>query len=207
MKSKSFRSYLLTGLVVWLPILVTFVVLRFIIDLLDGTIALLPDAYQPQALIGMRLPGLGAIISLLLLLGTGIFATNFLGQRLMSWGEAILAKIPGVRSIYSTAKQVIQAVFATNSQAFRKAMLIEYPRKGIWSIAFLTGFSDSEIASKTGEEMLSMFVPTTPNPTSGFLLMVPKNEAIELTMTVEDALKLIISLGVMQSTQTLQVEH
>lgn len=207
MISKSFRSYLLTGLVVWLPILVTFVVLRFIIDMLDGTIAMLPDAYQPQALIGIRLPGLGVIISLLLLLGTGIFATNFFGQRLMSWGEAILAKIPGVRTIYSTSKQVIQAVFATNSQAFRKAMLIEYPRKGIWSIAFLTGFSDPEIASKTGEEMLSMFVPTTPNPTSGFLLMVPKNEAIELAMSVEDALKFIISLGVMQSAQTLQVEQ
>lgn len=207
MNAKAFRSYLLTGLIVWLPILVTFVVLRFMIDLLDVTIALLPKAYQPQQLVGMRIPGLGVIISLLLLLGTGIFATNFFGQRLMVKGEAILARIPLVRSIYNTAKQVIQAVFATNSQAFRKVLLIEYPRKGIWSVAFLTGFAAVEISTKTGEEMLSVFVPTTPNPTSGFLMMIPKREAIELSMTVEDALKFIISLGVMQSTQQLQVEQ
>ncbi|MBA2710033.1 MAG: DUF502 domain-containing protein [Tatlockia sp.] len=207
MNAKAFRSYLLTGLVVWLPILVTFVVLRFIVDLLDGTIALLPYSYQPKQLVGMRIPGLGVIISLLMLLGTGIFATNFFGQRLMTRGESILARIPLVRSIYNTAKQVIQAVFATNSQAFRKVLLIEYPRKGIWSIAFLTGFAHSEISNKTGEEMLSVFVPTTPNPTSGFLMMIPKQEAIELSMTVEDALKFIISLGVMQSTQQLQIEQ
>ncbi|MBA3537768.1 MAG: DUF502 domain-containing protein [Tatlockia sp.] len=206
MNSKSFRSYLLTGLIVWLPILVTFVVLRFMIDLLDGTISLLPNAYQPQQLIGMRIPGLGVIISLLLLLSTGVFARNFFGQRLMIWGEALLARIPLVRSIYNTAKQVIQAVFATNSQAFRKVILIEYPRKGLWSIAFLTGFADPEISFKTNEELLSVFVPTTPNPTSGFLMMVPKQDAIELSMTVEDALKFIISLGVMQSTQQLQIE-
>lgn len=198
---KSFRSYLLTGLVVWLPILVTFVVLRFIVDLLDGTMALLPSAYQPQTLIGMRIPGLGVVISLLLLLGTGILATNFLGQRLMAWGEALLARIPLVRTIYNTTKQAIQAIFATNSNAFRKVLLVEYPRKGIWTIAFLTGFSHPKISSQVGEEMLSLFVPTTPNPTGGFLLMVPKHEAIELAMTIDEALKLIISLGVMQSTQ------
>jgi uncharacterized membrane protein len=206
-KSKSFRSYLLTGLIVWLPILVTIVVLRFIIDLLDRTIALLPNAYQPQQLIGMRLPGLGVIISLLLLLGTGIFATNFFGQRMMAWGEALLAKIPLVRSIYNAAKQLIDAIFATNSQAFRKVLLIEYPRKGLWSIAFLTGFSHPEINLKTQEDMVSVFVPTTPNPTSGFLMMLPKDETIELAMTVEEALKFIISLGVMQSTQQLQSKN
>lgn len=204
---KSLRSYLLAGLVVWLPILVTFVVLRFIVDILDNTIALLPKSYQPEQLIGMRIYGLGVIISLILLLGTGILATNFLGQRLMSWGEAILAKIPLVRSIYNAAKQVIQAIFATNSQAFRKVLLIEYPRKGIWSLAFLTGSSYPELQEHTGEEMLSLFIPTTPNPTSGFLMMVPKRDAIELSMTIDEALKLIISLGVMQSTpQQLQLE-
>ncbi|MBA2652225.1 MAG: DUF502 domain-containing protein [Tatlockia sp.] len=203
---KSFRSYLITGLIVWLPILVTFVVLRFIIDLLDGTLSLLPHSYQPQQLFGMRLPGLGVIISLLLLLATGILATNFFGQRLMGWGEAVLAKIPLVRSIYNTAKQVIQAFFATNSQAFRKVLLIEYPRKGMWSIAFQTGFPSPEIVTKTGQEMISLFVPTTPNPTSGFLMMIPQNEAIELSMTIEEALKFIISLGVMQSAPQVQIE-
>lgn len=203
---KSIRSYLITGLIVWLPILVTIVVLRFIVDLLDGTIALLPFAYQPQQLIGMRIPGLGVIISLLLLLGTGILTTNFLGQRVMAWGESILVKIPLVRSIYNTAKQVIQAVFATNSQAFRKVLLVEYPRKGLWTVAFLTGTSHPEINARTGEEMLSIFVPTTPNPTSGFLMMIAKHEVVELAMTIEEALKFIISLGVMQSGPQLQIE-
>ncbi|KTC92877.1 MULTISPECIES: DUF502 domain-containing protein [Legionella] len=203
---KAFRSYLLTGLVVWLPILVTFVVLRFIIELLDNTIALLPNSYQPERLFGMHIPGLGVIISLLLLLGTGLLATNFIGQRLMGWGEAVLARIPLVRSIYNAAKQVIQAVFATNSQAFRKVLLVEYPRKGLWTIAFLTGAPYPEVNSLVGTEMLSIFVPTTPNPTSGFFMMIPKEDAIELSMTIEEALKLIISLGVMQSAPSLQIE-
>ena len=146
----------------------------------------------------MNIPGFGVVLSLLLLIVTGIIATNILGQRLFSLGDALLARIPLVRSIYYATKQVIQAVFATNSQAFRKVMLVEYPRKGIWSLAFQTGSSNEEINAHTGEEMMSIFIPTTPNPTSGFLMIVPKREAIELNMTVEDALTYIISLGVMQ---------
>jgi uncharacterized membrane protein len=203
---KALRSYLFTGLIVWLPILVTFVILRFIIELLDNTIALLPNSYQPEKLFGVHVPGLGVLLSLLLLLGTGILATNLIGQRLMSWGEAVLVRIPLVRSIYNTAKQVIQAVFATNSQAFRKVLLVEYPRKGLWTIAFLTGSPHSELNTLVGDELLSIFVPTTPNPTSGFFMMIPKEDAIELSMTIEEALKLIISLGVMQSTPSLQIE-
>ena len=199
MKSKSLRGYLLAGLVVWLPIVVTFVVIRFIIDILDKTVGLLPLSYQPVNLIGVNIPGLGAIISLLLLIITGVVATNFFGQRIFAWGEMLLAKIPLVRSIYNAAKQVIQAIFATNSEAFRKVLLVEYPRKGLWSVAFLTGTTKGEIKDQTGEEMLSIFVPTTPNPTSGFLMMVPKKDAIELSMTVDEALKYIISLGVMQA--------
>ena len=208
MKPKSLRSYLFAGLVVWLPIVVTFVVLRFIVDILDSTMALLPHAYQPEQLVGMRIPGLGVIVSLALLIMTGLIATNFLRQRLVSLGEGLLARIPLVRSIYNAAKQVIQAVFATNSQAFRKVLLIEYPRKGLWSLAFLTGSNRADFFTPNGEEMLSLFVPTTPNPTSGFLMMIPKQDAIELTMTVEEALKFIISLGVMQPTPpaTLDVQ-
>ena len=198
MKASSLRSYLLAGLVVWLTILVTLVVLRFLIDLLDSTLALLPHAYQPEQLFGIHLPGLGVLMSLLLLLITGIVATNFLGQRVMRWSEAGLEKIPLVRSIYNASKQVIQAIFATNSQAFRKVLLIEYPRKGLWSIAFQTGTVSPEISEKTGIEMLTVFIPTTPNPTSGFLILVPKTDAIELSMSVESALKCVISLGVMQ---------
>ncbi|GGI81419.1 DUF502 domain-containing protein [Legionella impletisoli] len=198
MKSKSIRSYLLAGLVVWLPILATIVILRFIIDILDQTMALLPDAYQPEALFGIHLPGLGVLLSLILLLLTGILATNFFGQRLVSWSESILERIPLVRSIYNASKQVIQAIFATNSEAFRKVILVEYPRKGLWSLAFQTGITSSEIKRHTGDEMVSIFIPTTPNPTSGFLMMVPRSDVIELSMTIDEALKFIISLGVMQ---------
>jgi len=205
-KSKSLRSYLLTGLVVWLPIVVTFVVLRFIVDILDNTMALLPKAYQPEQVFGVHIPGLGVILSLILLLVTGVFATNFFGQRIMAWGEAVLVRIPLVRSIYNAAKQIIQAVFATNSQAFRKVLMVEYPRKGLWTIAFLTGAPHPEMNSLAGEEMVSIFVPTTPNPTSGFFMMIPKQDAIELSMTIDEALKLIISLGVMQTGLQLQLE-
>lgn len=182
----------------WLPLLITVGVIRFIIDLLDN---LIPQAYQPEQLLGHHIPGAGVVISLVLLLLTGVLATNYLGQRLVEWGDLALSKIPLVRSIYNTVKQVINAVFATNSEAFRRVVLIEYPRKGLWSMAFQTGGVSSEVNQKTKEEMISVFIPTTPNPTSGFLLMVPKKEAIELDMSIDAALKYIISLGVMQSTQ------
>lgn len=198
MKSKSLRSYLLAGLVVWLPILITIGVLRFIVDLLDNTLALIPKNYQPEHLLGINIPGFGVILSLILLVGTGIFATNFFGQRLVSWGESILSRIPLVRSIYNAVKQVINTVLSSNGDAFRKVLLIEYPRKGLWSLAFQTGTATQEINTHTNEEMISLFIPTTPNPTSGFLMMIPKKEAIELDMSIEEALKFIISLGVMQ---------
>lgn len=201
MKGKSIRSYLLAGLVVWLPIIVTFVVLRFMIDLLDKSIALLPVAYRPEQLFGFHLPGFGVLFSLFLLFVTGLLATNFLGQHFMRWGEAILDRIPLVRSIYSATKQVMETVFSSNSQAFRKVILVEYPRKGIWTIAFQTGTANTEVMAHTGVEMLTIFVPTTPNPTSGFLMMVPKSDTKELSMSVDDALKLVISLGVVQTKQ------
>lgn len=184
----------------WLPILVTFVVLRFIVDILDNTIALLPTTYQPERFLGVRIPGFGVIFSLVLLIITGIIATNIFGQRLFGWGEAVLARIPLVRSIYSATKQLMQAIFATNSQAFRKVLLIEYPRTGLWTLAFLTGSPGAEIFAHTGEAMLSVFVPTTPNPTSGFLMMIAEKDVIELKMSIDEALKFIISLGVMQPT-------
>jgi uncharacterized membrane protein len=202
------RSYLLAGLVVWLPILVTIMVVRFIVDLLDQSIALLPDAYQPEQLLGYHLPGVSVLLSLILLFVTGLLATNFLGQRLVRWSESILERIPLVRSIYNASKQVIQAVFSSNSQAFRKVLLIEYPRKGMWSVAFQTGVVQADITKHVGTEMLSVFIPTTPNPTSGFLMMIPKADAIELSMSVDDAFKLIVSLGVMQAGATLsQIEE
>lgn len=198
MNSKSLRSYLLAGLVVWLPILVTMMVLRFIIDLLDHTLALIPKAYQPEQLLGIHIPGFGVILSLALLFLTGLIATNFLGQSLVRWGESLLSRIPLVRTIYNAVKQVLSAVLSTNSAAFRKVLLIEYPRKGLWSIAFQTGTGNLEINEKTKQDMISVFIPTTPNPTSGFIMLIPKQEAIELDMSVDAALKFTISLGVMQ---------
>ncbi|MBI2786582.1 MAG: DUF502 domain-containing protein, partial [Legionella longbeachae] len=153
--------------------------------------------YQPEHLIGHYIPGLGVILSLILLLVTGIIATNYFGQRLVAWGESILSRIPLVRSIYKTVKQVINAVLSTNSEAFRKVVLIEYPRNGLWSVAFQTGAANHEINAKANQEMISVFIPTTPNPTSGFLMMLPKREVIELDMSIDEALKFIISLGVM----------
>ncbi|MDX2345489.1 MAG: DUF502 domain-containing protein [Legionella sp.] len=204
MKTKSIRSYLLAGLVVWLPVIVTLVILRFIVDLLDQSMALLPDAYQPEQLFGFHIPGFGVVLSLALLFVTGLIATNFLGQRLMRWSEAILDRIPLVRSIYSATKQVMETVFSSNSQAFRNVLLIEYPRKGLWTIAFQTGVANPEVCKHTGEEMLSIFVPTTPNPTSGFLMMIAKSSATELSMSIDDALKLVISLGVMQAKKPIK---
>lgn len=198
---KYIRSYLLAGLVVWLPILLTIWILSFIIDLLDHSIALLPNAYQPVHVFGVNLPGLGVVLSLVILLATGVFATNFLGQRLVRWSELFLDKIPLVRSIYNTSKQMIQAVFSTNSQAFRKVVLVEYPRKGVWTLAFQTGTTSEELTKYLQDDMISIFVPTTPNPTAGFLLMVSRNEVKELTMSVEEALKYIISLGVTKISQ------
>lgn len=197
MKSKSLRSYLLAGLIVWLPILVTVVVVHFLIDLLDGTIALLPKSYQPEQLFGFQLPGLGVLLSLTLLLVTGIVATNIFGQRVVAWSEALLDKIPLVRSIYNAAKQMSNAIFANNGQAFRKVLMFEYPRKGMWSVGFQTGEATNEINQHIGSEMVSVYIPTTPNPTSGFIILVPKQEVVELSMTIDEALKFIISLGVM----------
>lgn len=196
MKAKSIRSYLLTGLVVWLPILVTFGVLRFIVDLLDQTLALLPNAYQPRLLLGFNIPGFGVVLSLVLLISTGIIATNFLGARIVHWGEALLARIPLVRSVYNAAKQVIQAIFSTSSQAFRKVVMVEYPRAGMWSIGFITS---SENLQMSGEEegLITVFIPTTPIPTSGYIIMVAESQTKNLNMSVDEALKWIISLGVM----------
>jgi len=192
------RRYLIAGLLVWLPIWVTLVVLRFIVDLLDSSLSLIPHAYRPDTLLGFHIPGLGVVLSALILFFTGMLVTNFLGRRLVMFGEAILARIPLVRSIYTSTKQLFETIFHSTGQSFRKVLLVEYPRRGIWSIAFQTASVPSEIESKIGSEMVTFFVPATPNPTAGFLMMAPRQEVIELDMTVEQAFKLVISLGVVQ---------
>lgn len=192
------RRYLIAGLLVWLPIWVTLLVIKFVIDILDGTMSLLPHAYQPEQLLGFAVPGLGVVISILVVFFTGMLVANFLGRKLVAFGEGIVARIPLVRSIHSAVKQVAVTLFSKDGQSFRKVYLVEYPRKGLWSVAFQAGTCADEITKQVGEEMITIFIPTTPNPTSGFLMLIPKKEAVELKMSVDQALKFIISLGVVQ---------
>lgn len=200
MKNATLRGYLLTGLVVWLPILATYVVIKFLVDLLDQTLSLLPSYIQPENLFGIHMPGLGVILSLLILLFTGILATNFFGQKIMQWSESVLVKIPLVRTIYNGTKQVITAVISTDSKSFKKVLLVEWPRKGIWSIAFHTGSPGHKI-NTTNEDLISIFIPTTPNPIGGFVMVIPREDTIELNMSIDEALKYIISLGVVYPGQ------
>ncbi len=188
------RRYFIAGILVWLPILVTFIIIRFLVRLMDGTLSLLPHKYQPEQLFGMDIPGLGLIFTLIVLLITGFLATNFLGRKLVELWEKLLARIPLIRSIYAATKQVISALVHPSGKAFRKVLLIQYPRKGIWSIAFQTSEKFSDLP--TDESVITAFVPTTPNPTSGFLTLIPKKDTQELDMSVEEALRMVISLGV-----------
>jgi uncharacterized membrane protein len=194
------KRYFITGLLIWAPLGITLWVLSFILGMMDQSIMLLPVAWQPRALVGFNIPGVGALITLLIVFITGLLTANFIGQRLVRWWEALLHRIPVVRSIYQSVKQISDTVFSPSGQAFRQAVLVQYPRQGSWTIGFLTGTPGGEIAKHLGNDMVSLYVPTTPNPTSGFFLMVPKADVIELEMSVEDALKYLISMGVVTPT-------
>ena len=193
---KRFRRYLVAGLLVWVPLGVTVLLLKVLVDLMDQTLLLLPPPYRPDNLFGFHIPGLGILLSLTVLLVTGILAANLVGRQLVHWWESILHRIPFVRSIYSAAKNFAEVVLTEANQSFKKVLLIEYPRKGLYSICFQTSTYLGEVQARTGEEVICVFVPTTPNPTSGLILMVPKADVIELEMEVEDALKMVVSLGV-----------
>ncbi|HEX6549556.1 MAG TPA: DUF502 domain-containing protein [Gammaproteobacteria bacterium] len=199
-KTSLFRRYLLTGLLIWIPLGVTLFVVQIFADYLGDLVELFPDAWQPKVLIGMDIPGLEAVLGIVLvatiLLLTGFIASNFLGRQLLQLGEEILEHIPLVRSIYSAAKQISDTMFSNKGKSFRKVVLIRYPQKETWSLAFQTSDTLGELNAKVPGNMISVFVPTTPNPTSGFLLMVPPEDVIELEMSVDEALKMIISLGV-----------
>ncbi len=190
------KKYFIAGLLVWMPLIITFVVLRAIVALLDKTLLLLPQDYQPDKWLTFDIPGLGVLLAVTIVLLTGVIVANFLGRRLVSKWEALLAKIPLVRTLYAGTKQIMETVLAADSKSFRKVLLIQYPRKGVWSLAFMTSGSLGEVQHKTTARVISVFIPTTPNPTSGFVLMVPEQDAIELDMSIEDGLKMIISMGV-----------
>lgn len=190
------RRYLITGIVIWLPIVATLFVLGIFVGYLDKLVVLLPEKWQPVHLIGFAIPGLGVIMAFVILFITGFIASNFLGRQLLQLGEDILEHIPLVRSIYSTAKQISDTMFSKKGKSFRKVVLIRYPQKDTWSLAFVTNDSLGEVNVKAPRQLISVFIPTTPNPTSGFLIMVPLEDTVELDMTVDEALRMIISLGV-----------
>ncbi|MDH3309906.1 MAG: DUF502 domain-containing protein [Gammaproteobacteria bacterium] len=189
------RRYLVAGLLIWVPLGVTLLIVKFLVDLMDQTLLLLPLSIQPETLLGFRIPGLGLVLTAIVVLATGIIATNLFGKQLFTIGERVLQRIPLVRSIYASVKQVTQSMFSSG-KSFRKVVLVEYPRKGMWSLAFQTGSGANEVQTKTGQEIVNIFIPTTPNPTSGFFLMVPRDDVIELDMNVDQGLKMLLSVGV-----------
>jgi len=192
------RRYLFAGLFVWVPIWVTLIILDFLIKIFDKTLYLLPNKYNPNNLFTMHIPGLGIIFALLLLLITGLIANNLFGKKLVKIWDNLIGRIPVVRTIYLGVKQVLEAIFSASGGSFKKVLLVEYPRKGIWSIAFQTSDNSDEYAAYIGEKTVTIFIPTTPNPTSGFLMIVPEKDVKVLNMSVDQALKTVISLGVMQ---------
>lgn len=191
------RRYLIAGLLIWAPILVTFLIIEFLLTWFDKLIALIPYKYQPETLLHFHLPGLSLIIIIVMLIITGVLATNVIGSFLVNIGEKILKRIPFVRTIYTAVKQVLQTVFASNGTAFRKVLLVPYPAEGSWTVAFHTGAGFYDANHKLAEKVLTVFVPTSPFPTNGFLLLVSATKVIELDISVDEALKLIISMGVM----------
>jgi uncharacterized membrane protein len=190
------KRYFITGLLVLVPLFITIWVLTTLISLMDQSLLLLPVEWRPEAQLGRAVPGIGAILTLLIIFVTGLIATNFFGKRLILIWEALLGRVPVVKSIYSSVKQVSDTLFSDSGQAFRKALLVQYPREGSWTIAFMTGQPGGDVANHLKGEYVSVYVPTTPNPTSGFFLMMPKADVVELDMSVDEALKYIISMGV-----------
>jgi uncharacterized membrane protein len=197
---KRIRRYLIAGLLVWLPLYVTYVLVTFFAGLMDRSIALLPLNLRPEAWWGAPLPGLGVVLTIVLIFITGVLTANLVGRRVVGGWEALLERIPFVRSIYSASKNFAEIVFSDSDVAFSKVLLVEYPRKGLYTLTFQTATEVGEIQARTGEDVVACFVPTTPNPTSGFIIVVPKKDTIELDMEVEEAVKLVMSLGVVVPT-------
>lgn len=190
------KKYLIAGLLVWVPLGITMLVIKLLVDITDQTLVLLPAEYQPEVLFGFKIPGLGVILSVIVVLTTGMIVANIFGRTLVAMWEKFLARIPIVSKIYTGVKQVLETVFSSQGQSFRKVLLIEYPRKGLWTLAFQSGTDTGEAHHRINRDVVNVYVPTTPNPTSGFFLMIPREDVVELEMSVDDGLKMIISTGV-----------
>ena len=190
------RKYIIAGLLVWLPLAATVVIIKLVVDLLDKTILLLPPGYQPANLLGFSVPGFGILFAISVLFLTGMLAANIFGRRLVAVWEWILNRIPLVRTVYNSVKQISTTLLDSRGKSFRKVVMLEYPRKGIWSIGFLTNETVDIDIEPIADSLVAVFVPTTPNPTSGFIMLAPRADVIELEMTVEEGFKFIISMGV-----------
>ena len=197
---KQLRRYFVAGLIVWIPLGITIFIGRFIVGQMDKSLRLVPEQYRPEEWLGFAIPGLGMILTLLLVLITGLLAANFVGRSMVGFWESLLQRIPIVRTVYSAAKKFAEVVFSESSQSFKKVLLIEYPRKGLYSLAFQTATDLGEVQGRTGEPVVCTFLPTTPNPTSGYIIIVPKKDVIELDMEIDEAFKMIVSLGVVVPT-------
>ena len=189
------KKYFITGLLVLVPLFITIWVFFTLIHLMDQSLLLLPEAWQPQKIVGFNIIGLGTLLTLVTIFVTGLVATNIFGRQLIVLWESFLARVPFVKTIYSSVKQVSDTLFSDSGNAFRKAVLVQYPRQGSWTIAFVTGTPGGDVLNHLHGDFISIYVPTTPNPTSGFFLMMAKAEVIELDMSVDEALKYIISMG------------
>jgi uncharacterized membrane protein len=190
------RRYFVAGLLVWIPLGITLWVLKLLADLMDESLALVPTNFRTEALFGFHVPGLGIILTVAIVLATGALAANFFGRRLLAIGDSIVSRIPIVRSIYGGVKQISDTLFSPEGKAFRRAVLVRYPHAGTWTVALVTGTPQHELREILGADYISVFVPTTPNITAGFFLVVPRSDTIELEMNVDAALKYIISMGV-----------
>jgi len=190
------KKYFITGLLIWIPLVITIWVLKVIFDALDQSLLLLPPEARTEHWLGMHVPGLGAVLTVLVVFLTGVFATNFFGARLVQLWHHVLHRIPVVNSIYSSVKQISDTLFSSSGQAFRKALLVQWPSPGFWTIAFLTGTPGAGVAKHIPPDCVSVYVPTTPNPTGGYFIIVQRKDVVELDMSVDQALKYIISMGV-----------
>lgn len=189
------KKYLITGLLIWIPLVITLWVLNLVVTTLDQVLLLLPEDLRTEHWLGLHVPGLGVLLTVAIVLVTGVAAANFIGARLVQFWHGILHRIPVVNSIYSSVKQVSDTLFSSGGQAFRKALLVRWPHEGMWTIAFLTGTPGGDVTRHLAGDYVSVYVPTTPNPTGGYFVMLKRADVIELEMSVDEALKYIISMG------------
>ena len=193
---RTLRRYAINGLLIWVPVLVTVLVVRFILQLMDGTLLLLPMRLRPDSLFGLHIPGFGALLAVVVVLLTGLLVTNFIGRFLVGLWEELLEHIPFIRALYGGVKSFSETLLSNSGNSFKQVLLIEYPRKGAWSVGFQTTDNLPEINQRLGEPHVCVFIPTTPNPTSGFIVLLPRSQVIALDMSVDEAMKMIVTLGV-----------